>query len=47
MKNTNLRIIIPKWEKDNTIKEKIIKKQKIPSWYYDSNVNIRKLQKKC
>jgi len=41
MKNTELRIIIPKWEKDTTITEKIIKIQIIPYWYYDSNVNVR------
>ena len=40
MKNTHLRIIIPKWEKD-----KIIKKQKIPSWYYDRTVKVTELQK--
>ena len=28
MKKIDLRITIPKWEKDNTIKEKLIKKQK-------------------
>ena len=45
MKNTDLRIIIPKWEKDNTIKEKIIKKQKIPRWYYNRTVKVIELQK--
>ena len=45
MKNTDLQIIIPKWEKDNTIKEKIIKKQKIPRWYYDRTVKVTELQK--
>tara|TARA_B100001996_G_C18584061_1_gene563441 strand:+ start:621 stop:758 length:138 start_codon:yes stop_codon:yes gene_type:complete len=45
MKKTDLQIIIPKWEKDTTIKDKIIKIQIIPNWYYDSNVKITELQK--
>ena len=27
---------MPKWKKDTTIKDKIIKIQIIPNWYYDS-----------
>ena len=45
MKNTDLQIIIPKWKKDTTITDKIIKIQIIPNWYYDSNVNVTELQK--
>jgi hypothetical protein len=40
MKNTNLQITIPKWEKDPTITDKIIKIQHIPNWYYDPKVKI-------
>jgi hypothetical protein len=43
MKNTDLQIIIPKWKKDTTITDKIIKIQIIPNWYYDSNVNVIEL----
>ena len=45
MKNTDLQIIIPKWKKDTTITDKIIKIQIIPNWYYNSNVNVIELQK--
>jgi len=45
MKNTDLRITIPKWEKDTTITDKIIKIQIIPNWYYDQTVNVTELQK--
>ena len=40
MKNTDLQIIIPKWEKDLTITDKIIKIQHIPNWYYDPKVKV-------
>jgi len=43
MKKTDLQIIIPKWEKDITITDKIIKIQEIPSWYYDCNVKVIEL----
>lgn len=45
MKNTDLQIIIPKWKKDTTITDKIIKIQIIPNWYYDKTVNVTELQK--
>jgi len=50
MKKIDLRITIPKWEKDNTIKEKLIKKQKnlnkiiIIHHKYDNN-HIKKINK--
>ena len=44
MKKTDLQIVIPKWEKDTTIKHKIIKIQLIPNWYYDQTVNVTELQ---
>ena len=40
MKNTDLQIIIPKWEKDLTITDKIIGIQYIPNWYYDPKVKV-------
>ena len=45
MKNTDLQIIIPKWKKDTTITDKIIKIQIIPNWYYVQTVNVTELQK--
>jgi hypothetical protein len=41
MKNPNLQIIIPRWEKDNTITV-----QEIPSWYYVRNVKVTELDNK-
>ena len=40
MKNTNLQITIPKWEKDPSITDTIIGIQYIPNWYYDPKVKI-------